>query len=451
MSRRWPPQAVWLLATGTLGMFIVPALGRFSGLGSAAGGVFAALPFAALLYAQVILINGGRVALPPLTTRILPFAMWSGILLVSVARSNNPAHAGLNGLFLVLMWAAILGAVVLLATQLTTCSSSERETILLAASLALPSYILLNVLLHVAGVANPNPLLVDHPEGSLGALLGLRVNRTLLPLARGINNFGVLAGLSLCLSLAVLLATRTAVWLRVVCCLLVAGALWGLVLVDSRGPLLFGALSGVVVPLLQKARLGRLTRWLAPAAPLLPVILLLGLAALARSPLARSVSRRPGDLTSATGRLFIWGVAGAKLIQHPSASDVVGYGQYGAKGAGVVNAWARSFVGFEADPMLTSTHNVSLQLVYDVGYLGLVLVLWIIWWALGRLHHDRTEDNDVSTTAFTGTIVFLVLAGTTEATISVIFIEPLIVLSLVLAVIGCPLNRDPDADAGTGG
>jgi hypothetical protein len=449
MRQTWPRHATWLLATGALGMFVVPALGRFVGLGSAVGGVFAALPFAVLVYSQVILINGGRIALPQLTFRILPFAIWAGILLVSMARSNNPAHEGLGGILLVLMWGAILVAVALLAVQLTTCSMEERESILIAISLALPAYVLLNVLLHFAGVANPNPLLVDHPEGSLGALLGLRVKRTLLPMARGINNFGVLSGLSLCLSLTVLLANRTAIWLRAVCGVLVAGALWALVLVDSRGPLLFGVLSGVGVPMLRKLRLGGLARWVVPAAPLLPVGLLLGLALIARTPLARSVSRQPGDLTSATGRLFIWGVAGAKLVRHPALIDLVGYGQYGAKGAGVVNAWARSFVGFEADPTLTSTHNVSMQLVYDVGYLGLILVLWIIWWTLGRLQHDHTDENDVSNTALASILVFLVLAGTTEATISIIFIEPLTLLSLVVAVTGFPLIKGPGAGAGT--
>jgi O-antigen ligase len=424
-----------LLAAGMLSLFIVPALGRFLGLGASVGGVFAALPFAALVYTQVILVNTGSVLVPRLTTSAIPLMVWIALLLFSMVRSNNPMHSGSAGLLLVLLWTGIVGSIALVSAEICRHPEDRRETILLAAALALPTFVVLNVLLYAIGVRNPQPLLVDHPEGSLGALLGLRVARTLLPFARGINNFGVLAGMGLCSSLCIVLASRTGIWLRLTCVAIALTCVGALVLVDSRGPLLFGVLAGVAVPVMYRLRLVRLGRWAVFISPILPALLLLALAALARTPVAQSVSRNPGDLSSATGRVLIWGVATNKLLQNPSPIDFIGYGQYGAKGAGISTAWARAFQGFEADPTLASTHNFTLQLIYDMGYFGLVTVLWLVWWAVGRLYRQHSAANEVSTTAFTGMLIYLVLAGTTEATISIIFSEPLIILTFILALL----------------
>lgn len=423
-----------ILAVCALGLFIAPAAGRFAG-GATLGALFTALPLFALVYAQIVLINTGRVHVPSVTTRVVPIALWTALLLVSLARSNNPSHSGSGLLLLLLMWSGLLGSIILAAAELSTYSVRVRETIRIAVSLALPVYVLLNVVLFAIGVENPQPMSVNFPEGSLGALLGVRIERTLFPLAKSIQNFGVLSGLSLCVSLNVLLAERTRPWLRFASMNLCAFSVTALILADSRGPLLFGCIAGISVPLLQRLRLGKLVRLIVPVAPLLPALLLIGLTTIARTPFGQSVSRQPGDISSATGRAFIWGVATAKLIQNPSLQDIVGYGQYGAKGAGVSQAWASLFKGFLEDATLTSTHNLALQLIYDTGFLGLAIVLWLLWWALGRLHRDRTADNAVSTTAFSGIIFYLVIAGTTEATVSIGYSEPLILISLILATL----------------
>jgi len=415
-------------------LFTLPALSRLTAGSNVSAGAFAVLPFVSALYLIVILANRGSIALPLLRTTPVPLLMWSAILLVSLLRSNNDNHAGASGTLLVGMWTGILVCSALIAIEIHRRGSATLSATLWALSMAGGVLATINVLLQLAGVMSIERMLVDHPEGRLAALLGIRLDRTLLPMARGINNFGVIAGMGVAGSLGSLIGRHQSPLRRILAIPLLAGSLAALVYVDSRGPLIFGMLAGLGVPLLYRLRYSRSTRLIAIFAPALPLLLLAVLSLAARSEVVRQLSRQQGDIASATGRAIIWGASAGRLAAQPSPTDLFGYGQYGAKGAGISVVWAQRFKDFEADPLLTSTHNLTLQLIYDTGYLGLVAVLACVWWAiayLGRLYDEYGASGALPAAAV---LVFVLLAGTTEATISIIFPECLVFISLLIAI-----------------
>ena len=387
---QWP--AGGIIGGLLLGVFLIPALGRLVEENRIVSGGLAFLPFFLLVFATTLLINRGHVALPRKSqlAGVTATIVWLILLVTSILRSNNENHVGAGGLMLAGLWGSIVGASLLIASDLSRRPKRTVEASLHANAGAAGVFAIANVLLQLVGVESREVLLVDFPEGRLAALLGLRIDRTLLPLARGVNNFGVVAGLGLAGAIAMMLTAGPFVR-RSAAGVLVAGCLVALVLVDSRGPLVFGLISGVGVVALFRTGRGLSLRWLAFIVPALPLILLLILAWMAQTEMGQALSRQQDDILSATGRTFIWAAAAGQLAAYPQMSDLVGYGQYGAKGAGISTAWASRFEAFESDPTLASTHNVTLQLVYDVGYLGLVAVLSLCWWMLSRLARLRND------------------------------------------------------------
>lgn len=415
-------------------LFVLPALSRLLGGSNVVAGALAALPFAAALYLVIILANRGVLSIPAWRLRNWSLLVWASLLVVSILRSNNESHAGLSGLLFTTLWLGILVAAAILAIEVHLRGVTALSAALWAISIAGGVLATANVILQLAGIESVQRLLVDYPEGRLAQLLGLRLDRTLLPMARGINNFGVVAGMGVAASLAVLSGPGQSSYKRLFAAPLLLGSIGAIVYVDSRGPLLFGLIAGLGVPVLFRLGRGGAARFSALLAPALPLALLAVLSLAARSDIARRFSRQQGDIASATGRAMIWGAAAGRLAAAPAPMDAVGYGQYGAKGAGVSVIWASRFKDFEADPLLTSTHNLTLQLVYDVGYVGLVLVLAAFWRALavlGRLHSDYGVSGAIPASSV---LVFLLIAGTTEATVSIIFPEALVFVSLMFAL-----------------
>lgn len=439
-----------LLTAILLGLFAIPPLARLTGGGSAVAGAFAFLPFGVLVYAVVVIVNRGRLLRPHLSSALLPFVIWSCVLLVSIARSNNASHSGGNGVLLTLLWGSVLLVIFIVAADITRRSHTTVDSAMHGLVLAVGVFVSINVVLHLAGVTSREVLLVDHPEGRIAGFLGLRVERTLLPLARGVNNFGVIAGMGIAVSVAGLIAPSSSHLRRMLHGFLAIGCSAAIILVDSRGPLVFGIVSGLATPIAYRIGRGRSVRWIALAAPLLPVTLLALLTTIATSDLASAISRQQGDIASATGRAFIWSAAAGRLVLAPNTMDAIGYGQYGAKGAGVSSSWASAFRDFEDDPTLTSTHNLSLQLIYDSGYLGLAVALGVLWWTLGALELAYRTHGLGSAVLLATALCYVILAGTTEATISILFPEVLVFLTLALAISGFlgarPPARPKDAD-----
>jgi O-antigen ligase len=175
----------------------------------------------------------------------------------------------------------------------------------------------------------------------------------------------------------------------------------------------------------------RALRWIVPLTPILPLVLLLLLTQVARSPVGAFLSRRPGDIESATGRTLFWAAA-VQELREPAPIHLVGWGQYGQATSGVSGAWRHWFLSYVGEAELMSLHNMSLQLVFDTGYLGYLMVLFSFWWLIGKFARWSRGGEFRTYHTLIALLLYYLFIGTTEASVSLFFTENLLMIYLIM-------------------
>jgi len=417
-----------------LGTFMVWALlGRLLSLGTAISGVLALLPFVGAAFTLVLVLRPGVISIRAPGADRLPLLAWVVLFLVAIARSNRPDHEGATGALLAAYWLLMFAAVWILSTELHRRDERIRDAALFAVCLSPAALALVNLVLWRMGVEPPQELYTDVATSRMASWFGVDMQRVLFPLARGINSYGAIAGLGIAGALATALTPGIGAVLRLVASFLATVSTIVVIMCDSRAALVFGIASALVVTIASRLGLVRHGRLTIPLMPALPAIVLSSLLLIANTPLGDALSRRPGDIESATSRVFFWTSAVAHLSQ-PQPLHVIGWGQYGQAGSGVSDAYGDMFTTYEADAELMSLHNSTLQLVFDVGLVGLVIVMGVLWRTWGYLSSPRARSTLKSTGPLMATLLFVLLEGATEATLSLYFPEILILVTIVISM-----------------
>jgi len=86
------------------------------------------------------------------------------------------------------------------------------------------------------------------------------------------------------------------------------------------------------------------------------------------------------------------------------------------------------------DPTLISAHNFTLQVIYDIGYLGLAVVLGLFWWVFSTLARAHAALGLTGCVPLAASLSYVLLAGTTEATLQIGFPEILVLFSTSVAL-----------------
>ena len=290
-------------------------------------------------------------------------------------------------------------------------ATRRRRYLAVAAAPAL--YVVVNVLLHAAEIRPPAPVgtaeLPGQPAQLLG-LLGISFGRVQYPLAAGINNFGAVAGLGLVMAAAIALQLDGfAAWLAG------AGALfcvYALLVVDSRGGLLFAAAAVAMVAWLPRA-FRRGVTGLPLLVPIAPAAILGVLGVLSGTALADVLSRDVGDFSTATGRGEVWSKVAAFLAE-PQLHHLWGYGAYGQITSEVSYSYAYVFYGYPR-PETPPAHNFALQTILESGYLGLVLALAVLVVVIRAASRMHAWAPSADSGAILAGLIFLIGLGTIEA------------------------------------
>jgi O-antigen ligase len=261
---------------------------------------------------------------------------------------------------------------------------------------------------------------------------GVHATRANLPLNPGLNGAGAMGALALVITIMLTYHGRGR--LRQISIAGVLASLATILLVDSRGPLIFAVISLVLVAILPRAaRRGMVV--LPLILPIAPAIILFALGKLGG--LAPSLSRSQGDFITATGRQAVWATV-TRFLSHPHVQDLVGYGAYGQVKSGVGSQYAYIFP-YSLYPWLSNTHNIALQIILDMGYLGFVVFLIFLMVAVNSARRtDQSNMTPESAALLTG-LVALSLFGADEAIPS---IEGIYLLVSVL-VLACAAIRVP--------
>jgi O-antigen ligase len=299
---------------------------------------------------------------------------------------------------------------------LVTTARSERERShrLVAIALTLPIYISTNFVMSLAGLENTaltgSTITVGKPATVLG-FFGISVVRTRLPLATSINLFSIAAAAALA-SVVVLRLRAPSTISRLTTGTVIAASLYCILLGDSRGSLVIAlCVCGLFV------LSTRIPAWLVTTSvPLGPLIVLAAIAAIgafgANSTLARG-SGGTGEVATATGRLVIW-ERSWEVFKQPNIHQVYGWGAGGHYTSGASQTYVSAFPYLPEANKVIFTHNGLLQMLFDMGLVGVgwfMLAIWSTW----RLLQRHIRNNLASpASALLATLLVVVLSGASE-------------------------------------
>jgi hypothetical protein len=250
-------------------------------------------------------------------------------------------------------------------------------------------------------------------------------------MAGGINGIAPTA-------VAALLISITLVRRRDQCKLAIAGtvlSLYVILVIDSRGALLFAVLALMIVALVPWARgRGGIVGWFGLAMPVLPVILALALTNLANTDIGTSLNRQGAeDIGSGTGRTIVWEEV-MSVVARPSFDNVIGYGRAGQSTSGASVGYAYLFRS-ESNPLTPSAHNAVLQAALDIGWIGVLCLAVLVAVVLSRL--ARHADDDALYAALGHATLGLALIGIVQAALTPTHLDGFAFWVLVVfAVIG---------------
>ena len=319
-----------------------------------------------------------------------------------------------------------------LTTFVRQRSMGESRDLALGIGHALLVYVTCNVALYAMGVAAPRMTDARIDDAAMLALVGIHTSRTLFPLAGGVNAFGTVAGAALVVGGLLWLRQRGRKGAGRAPLVAAVAALAAILLTDARGALVFGLVSLYVVGFLRPASLRR-TRWLPFVAPILP-ILLLGVIRVLPAAVVMPFSRSGDafDVVTLSNRTTIWSAATDDLLRF-SPMHLVGYGFQGQALSGLSRQYGHVY-SHRFQTEMRGLHNMLLQNVYDIGYLGTLCLLGLLYLTGARLIelHQR-YPGDLAVSATLGAYVYLVLAGTTERVPTIYSPEVFFLLLLICA------------------
>ena len=153
---------------------------------------------------------------------------------------------------------------------------------------------------------------------------------------------------------------------------------------DARTTFLAALLSGLVVLMLQRAKKLTLIRYSILLLPFSHILFLLALQFAAGFSAVQSISRDGSDLATGNSRKFIFQAATNELNDFKPL-HLAGYGEYGIYGAGLTRYYMKFFHQVNSEEVMLNAsvaHNTALQVIFDMGYLGLLAYCSMIFFAL---------------------------------------------------------------------
>jgi hypothetical protein len=322
----------------------------------------------------------------------------------------------------------VLGAVVFTALVVCNGNWELQARIRTAVLYSFGLYVTLDLILHLAGVNQPYNIYLTKYPAQLASLFGFSVYRVLFPTADGINAFGILSGLTFS-ALGTLAVSSRGAREKCLAGLMAFSSLIVMIMTDSRAAILF---SFVVIGLVfLNPRFSLITRWIPFLVSLMPLIFILNL------PISRGLSwmNRPDIpweplpdqarecealLQRADGTLsnrpLIWEVAFDEF-KHPSPMHIVGYGYRGHVVSGLSMRYSCLFQSY-ALPELASVHNIWLQILVDLGYIGLFIVATLCVLLIGKLLSLFNARGDPTLLSLLASLLFILCEGSLDSALT---------------------------------
>jgi len=364
------------------------------------------------LVATIFLVLGSKRAKPDIPLfRACLFALFVLLLAVGLFRQGQSGFVFSEGSAMVQVSVLVVVSLFAVLTLMQRLSKPNERLVAIAVGLAPVVFVATNIGLDMLGIEPPASGVSEAvPPAQLLSFLGLTIDRSAFPLSRSYNNFGVIAGASLAVSLVLTRdgerLTRSAGVLGAVL------SVYALLRVDTRAALLFAVLAAAACTV-TPATFRRSIAWVPLLIPVSAFIVLTITSLLGSTAFGGELTRTRGsDLASASGREFVWYPVLTFLQQE---NPWFGFGAFGHVVSGVSGGYAARFGG-RPDALLISTHNFGLQTILDVGYVGLVVVVALLVLSLRNSALGSPTVESFPDAAICAALLFFVLAGFSEAT-----------------------------------
>lgn len=344
---------------------------------------------------------------------LLPLISLLLLFLVSELRGVYLGTSGVFSFFGSFLWSlAILFYVA--STVVLNGKPEQRRLLIVAFVSGLGLYIALNIIGYAAGLSGAL-IVSDAGPNKILSVLGIGINRIAFPFAAGLNNFGVMAGLSAA-SGAMLFLFGRQVGIRSIGLMVALVGFAGAVLVDSRAAVGMAFVATVFVPVVLLSRRATKFLRLLPVLVLLAPFAIIGISTLIEGTAIADLVTRPGDFAQRlgvlSGRDAVWSAA-IDVLKSPHPIHAIGYGALGQYTSGASQDYAWVFLQM-SQLSFQSLHNAYLQIIFDIGYIG--LGVWLLLWLrlmkvfTEAVQYDRHPETVIPLTAAT----FILLGGILE-------------------------------------
>jgi hypothetical protein len=321
----------------------------------------------------------------------------------------------------------------------------SQNDVLKAVVYAFGIYLLGNLLCYLFDINTHDHIYLQKYSSQMLGLLGIKTYRVLFPMADGINSFGILAGATL-VGLFHLRRTPNTryenafVYISAFVCLLI------MLLTDSRGALAFSIGSILLISL--PNRLFHYFRWSPFIISILPLILvifmpsiLIRMTSWLNRPVSVSINQQTLISSSScqealrtssgilSNRPIIWNTIITDLKQY-EMTHLIGFGFRGQVVSSLSTNYSCLFSSY-SNPIIASAHNIWLQLILDVGYLGVVVSVALFGYIVMNLSKLYLMTGNHVYRASLNILLFVILIGALEASVSIDFIELFILIVFI--------------------
>lgn len=183
---------------------------------------------------------------------------------------------------------------------------------------------------------------------------------------------------------------------------------------DSRGTV-FGILFTVLsLYFFIKIKKYKLLKYSVLLVPVSHVLFIFTLQFAANSAVGSEIARGKNDLATGNSRKFIYMAANRELADFKPL-HMVGYGEYGIYGAGLTKYYMSNFGYTSKESRLISSvaHNTSLQAIFDIGYIGLIIYLLLLFTFFSQ-SQTLFEKGYLHFMLATYFLLYLIITGVSE-------------------------------------
>ena len=246
---------------------------------------------------------------------------------------------------------------------------------------------------------------------------GINVERVNFLFSNGINSYAVVLGAIFTYTLSNLFLTLKFSLKNIVFNLIIFVCL---LLTDSRSGVFYPIFISIFCFVLLKIKKYKIIKFTPYLLFLAPFALLGILPLLSELEFVAQFSRNDSDLFTLNGRLFIWYFALDEFIQF-KLIHLFGYGYYGHVTSGASSSWAFLF-GAYLNPDTVHPHNSIFSLLFDIGYLG-ILVIISIFFTITKILVKHWKNDKIFTLNLYSYILFTIFISITESFIGLYYLN----------------------------